>query len=197
MAKLSGFGGAGKHSAPGVMLPAMERDTLATLPNAISLSRLFLAALFPVVHQHDLRLLILAVAGLTDFLDGWLARRRHQFSPLGAIIDPLADRIFVLVAVCTLLLEGQIGTLQYFVFLSRDFAVTGAFVIVRAIASLRSAVFRARFSGKLATVLQLAALVVIVIDARSTAWAVGIVGVASLASIIDYTVALRSARARA
>ena len=179
------------------MLPGMERDTLATLPNAISLSRLFLAALFPVVHQHDLRLLILAVAGLTDFLDGWVARRHHQFSPMGALIDPLADRIFVLVAVCTLLVEGQIGTLQYFIFLSRDFAVTGAFLIARAIASLRSAVFRARFSGKLATVLQLAALVVIVIDARATPWAVGIVGIASLASIIDYTVALWSARARA
>ena len=178
------------------MLRHMERDTLATLPNAISLSRLFLAALFPVVHQHDLRLLILAVAGLTDYLDGWLARRRHQFSPMGALIDPLADRIFVLVAVCTLLLEGQIGILQYFIFLSRDFAVTGAFVIVRAIASLRPAVFRARFSGKLATVLQLAALVVIVIDARSTAWAVGVVGLASLASIFDYAVALWSARAR-
>jgi CDP-diacylglycerol--glycerol-3-phosphate 3-phosphatidyltransferase len=175
----------------------MERDTLATLPNAISLSRLFLAALFPVVHQQDLRLLILAVAGLTDFLDGWLARRRHQFSPMGALIDPFADRIFVLVAVCTLLLEGQLGTLQYFVFILRDLATAGAFVIARAVASLRAATFRARFSGKLATVLQLAALVAIVIDVRATAWAVGVVGVASLASIIDYLVALWGARARA
>ncbi len=179
------------------MLPNMERDSLATLPNAISLSRLFLAALFPVVPQHDVRLMILAVAGLTDFLDGWLARRRHQFSPMGALIDPLADRIFVLVAVCTLLLEGQLGTLQYFIFISRDLATAAAFLIVRAIASLRAATFRARFSGKLATVLQLAALVAIVIDGRSTAWAVGVVGVASLVSIIDYTVALWSARVQA
>ena len=175
----------------------MERDTLATLPNAISLSRLFLAALFPVVHQHDVRLLILAIAGLTDFLDGWLARRRHQFSPMGALIDPLADRIFVLVAVCTLLLEGQLGTLQYFVFIARDLATAAAFVIVRAVASLRSATFRARFSGKLTTVLQLAALVAIVVDGRATAWAIGVVGVASLASIIDYTAAIWRARARA
>jgi CDP-diacylglycerol--glycerol-3-phosphate 3-phosphatidyltransferase len=175
----------------------MERDTLATVPNAISLSRLFLAALFPVVHQHDLRLLILAVAGLTDFLDGWLARRRHQFSPMGALIDPFADRIFVLVAVCTLLLEGQLGTLAYFIFISRDLATAAAFVLARAVTSLRTVTFKARFSGKLATVLQLVALVVIVVDNRAGVWAIGVVGVASLVSIIDYAVDLWRPRAHA
>jgi len=179
------------------MLRSMERDTLATLPNAISMSRLLLAALFPVVHQHDLRLLILAVAGLTDFLDGWLARRRHQFSPMGALIDPFADRIFMLVAVCTLLLEGQLGTLEYFIFISRDLVTAAAFIIARAVTTLRVAIFKARFSGKLATVLQLVALVAVVVDRRAGTWAIGLVGVASLAAIIDYTVALWRARAHA
>jgi CDP-diacylglycerol--glycerol-3-phosphate 3-phosphatidyltransferase len=175
----------------------MERDTLATLPNAISLSRLFLAALFPAVHAHDLRLLILAAAGLTDFLDGWLARRRRQFSPFGALIDPFADRIFVLVAICTLLLEGQVTTLQYFIFILRDIATAGAFVIAKSVASLRSATFKARYSGKLATVLQLVALPAIVVDQRATPWAVGVVGVVSLVSIVDYTIVLWRARVRA
>jgi CDP-diacylglycerol--glycerol-3-phosphate 3-phosphatidyltransferase/cardiolipin synthase len=175
----------------------MERDSLATLPNALSLSRLFLAALFPVARDHDLRLLILAAAGLTDFFDGWLARRRHQFSRVGALIDPFADRIFVLVAICTLLLEGQVTTLQYFIFLLRDIATAGAFVIAKSVASLRHATFKARFSGKLATVLQLVALPAIVISNRSAAWAVAIVGVVSLVSIVDYTIALWRARERA
>ena len=179
------------------MLPRMERDSLATLPNAISLSRLFLAALFPAVHEHDLRLLILAAAGLTDFLDGWLARRRHQFSRVGALIDPFADRIFIFVAIGTLLLEGKVTTLQYGLFLLRDIATAGAFVIAKSVASLRHATFKARFSGKLATVLQLFALPVIVIDRRSTPWAVLVVGVVSLISIADYTVALWRARERA
>jgi CDP-diacylglycerol--glycerol-3-phosphate 3-phosphatidyltransferase len=175
----------------------MDRDSLATLPNAISLSRLFLAALFPAVHDHDLRLLILAAAGLTDFLDGWLARRRQQFSRVGALIDPFADRIFVLVAICTLLLEGQVTTVQYFIFLLRDIATAGAFVVAKSVATLRHATFKARFSGKLATVLQLVALPAIVIDARATAWAVGIVGLVSVVSIVDYTVALWRAREHA
>ncbi len=179
------------------MLRPMERDTLATLPNAISLSRLFLAALFPAVHDHDVRLLILAAVGLTDFLDGWLARRRHQFSRMGALIDPFADRIFILVAICTLLLEGDVTTVQYFVFILRDIATAAAFVVAKSVASLRSATFKARFSGKLATVLQLVALPAIVIDARATAWAVSVVGAAAVVSIADYSIALWRARERA
>jgi CDP-diacylglycerol--glycerol-3-phosphate 3-phosphatidyltransferase len=178
------------------MLRPMERDTLATLPNAVSLSRLFLAALFPAVHDHDGRLLILAAAGFTDFLDGWIARRRHQFTRVGALIDPFADRIFILVAICTLLLEGKVTTLQYFIFLSRDIATAVAFVVAKGIASLRSATFKARFSGKLATVLQLCALPAILIDARSTRWAVAVVGLAALVSIADYSIALWRVRVR-
>ncbi len=172
------------------MLRGMERDSLANLPNAISLSRLFLAALFPAVHDHDARLLILAAVGLTDFLDGWIARRRHQFTRVGALIDPFADRMFVFVAICTLLLEGKVTTLQYFVFLLRDIATAGAFVVAKSVASLKSATFKARFSGKLATVLQLCALPAIVIDHRATGWAVAVVGIAALVSIVDYTIAL-------
>ena len=179
------------------MLPGMEHDTLATLPNAISLSRLFLAALFPAVHDHDLRLAILAAAGITDYLDGWLARRRQQFSRVGALIDPFADRIFIFVAICTLLLEGRVTTAQYFVFLLRDIATALAFLIARSVSSLRNATFKARFSGKLATVLQLFALPAIVIDPRSAPWAVGIVGLASVISIADYSVALWREKERA
>ena len=179
------------------MLRVMERDTLATLPNAISMSRLLLAVLFPVVADHDLRLLILAAAGLTDYLDGWFARRQHSFSRMGALIDPFADRIFILVAVCTLLLEGHLTTGQYFVFIARDFATAVAFVVAKATPSLRRATFIARFSGKLVTVLQLTGLVAIVVDDRATIWAVAIVGVTSLVSIADYTWALWTSRARA
>jgi len=175
----------------------MGRDTLATLPNAISMSRLFLAALFPVVHHHDLRLLILAAAGLTDFFDGWFARRRHAFSRVGALIDPFADRIFVLVALCTLLLEGRVSTGQYFIFLLRDITTAAAFVLAKSVASLRAATFKARFSGKLATVLQLVALPAIVIDRRATAWAVGMVGLVSLISVFDYAIAFARTREHA
>ncbi len=174
----------------------MERDTLATLPNAISMSRLLLAVLFPVAADHDVRLLILAAAGLTDYLDGWFARRRNEFSRVGALIDPFADRIFIFVAVCTLLLEGKLTTLEYFVFISRDLATAGAFVVAKALPALRSATFKSRFAGKLVTVLQLTGLVAVVVDPRATPWTIGIIGVASAGSIADYTFALWTDRAR-
>lgn len=175
----------------------MKRDSLATLPNLISMSRLLLAALFPVVDTASGRLWILAAAGLTDFLDGWLARRTHEFSRMGALIDPFADRIFVFVAISTLLHEGRVTTPQYFVFLLRDIATAGAFVIARSVKSLRNATFKARFSGKLATVLQLLALPAIVVTLGWSTWAVGIVGVVSLISIVDYSLALWRERERA
>jgi len=174
----------------------MERDSLATLPNAMSMSRLVLAVLFPAVHDDTLRLLILAAAGITDYLDGWLARRRHQFSRVGALIDPFADRIFVLVAICTFLLEGQITTPQYLIFLMRDFATAGAFVVAKSLPSLKNATFKARLPGKVATVLQLFALPAMVIDRRAIPWAVGIVGVVSFVSVVDYTIALWRMRER-
>ena len=88
----------------------MERETLATLPNLISLSRLGLAAAFVVLKGTNARLLVIAAAGATDFLDGYLARRGGSTSKWGALIDPIADRFFVFTAVCALLFDDVIGT---------------------------------------------------------------------------------------
>jgi phosphatidylglycerophosphate synthase len=63
---------------------------------------------------------LVAVASVTDFLDGWLARRQHATTRLGALIDPIADRVFVFTAVCAFLVEGAISTASYFTLLSRD-----------------------------------------------------------------------------
>ena len=70
----------------------MERDSLATLPNLLSLSRLGFAAAFVLLKGRDERLLLIAAAGATDFLDGWIARRRGTATKWGALIDPVADR---------------------------------------------------------------------------------------------------------
>ncbi len=70
-----------------------------TVPNLISFGRLLLVPVFAflIVAEYDyLALAVLAVSGLTDFLDGWLARRWNQVSDLGAKLDPAADRLFIL-----------------------------------------------------------------------------------------------------
>ncbi len=76
-----------------------------TVPNAISLVRLLLVPVFTVllVHERDgWALAVLAISGASDWLDGVIARRWNQVSRLGQLLDPAADRAFILVTIVTL-----------------------------------------------------------------------------------------------
>jgi phosphatidylglycerophosphate synthase len=174
----------------------MDRRAMFNLPNTISLSRVVLALAFVLVSEPWDRIALIAVAGLTDVMDGWLARHEKSESTAGALLDPLADRIFVLVAISTYLVEGQLTTAQYFIFLTRDLATAAGFIVAKIIPTLRPAVFRARLLGKIVTVLQLITLVVIVLMPELTDILVVTIGVASIASIVDYTIALWKGRER-
>ena len=162
----------------------------------MSLSRVVLALAFVLVSEPWDRIALIAVAGLTDFMDGWLARHKKSESIAGALLDPIADRIFVLVAISTYLVEGQLTTAQYFVFLTRDLATALGFVVAKIIPTLRPAVFRARMLGKIVTVLQLVTLVAIIVVPELTQVLVVTIGVVSAASIVDYTIALWRERTR-
>jgi phosphatidylglycerophosphate synthase len=174
----------------------MTRRAWFNLPNTISLSRVVLALAFVLVSEPWDRIALIAVAGFTDFMDGWFARHDKSESTAGALLDPLADRIFVLVAISTYLVEGQLSTAQYFVFLTRDLATAVGFIVAKIIPTLRPAVFRARMLGKIVTVLQLIALVTIVVMPELTDIMIAAIGVVSVASIVDYTIALWRGRAR-
>jgi phosphatidylglycerophosphate synthase len=174
----------------------MPSDSLATLPNLISLSRLVMAGAFVLLPGTDERLLLVAAAGATDFLDGYVARRRHTASKWGALIDPIADRFFVFAAVCALLFDGEISIWQYAVLISRDFMTAIGFLTARAIPWLRSVRFQSRLSGKVVTVFQLATLALVLLAPRWVAPVLALVAVSSLYSIGDYTLALWRARAR-
>lgn len=174
----------------------MERDSLATLPNLISLSRLGLAAAFAFFEGPDERLLIIAAAGATDFLDGYLARTRGGVTRWGALIDSIADRFFIFVAVCALLFDGVIGTWQYVILISRDFMTAVGFLTARTVPQLRAVTFRSRMPGKVVTVMQLATLALIFVQPGWLNPAFAILAVASLYAIGDYTLALWRARSR-
>jgi CDP-diacylglycerol---glycerol-3-phosphate 3-phosphatidyltransferase len=175
----------------------MRRDSLATLPNLISLSRLGLAAAFVALKGTNARLAIIATAGATDFLDGYLARRRGTISKWGALIDPIADRFFVFTAVCALLFDDVINTWQYAILISRDFMTAIGFLTARAIPWLRAVKFKSRIIGKIVTTMQLATLALVFVAPEFVNYALALVGVTSLMSIGDYTLALWHARARA
>jgi len=171
------------------------RRTLGTLPNLISASRLFLAAGFVAAGAAEARIGLIGAAAITDMLDGWLARRVKATSRWGALLDPIADRVFVLTVVGTFLFTGALSTTAYFILISRDLATAVGFVVARTIAWLRPVQFKARPMGKVVTVLQLLTLFCVLAWPEAVPTLLAAVAVVSVLAIVDYTLALWRARA--
>ncbi|HUQ46972.1 MAG TPA: CDP-alcohol phosphatidyltransferase family protein [Gemmatimonadaceae bacterium] len=172
----------------------MERGRILTLPNSISLSRLLLAFAFVVISGPWQRIVLILSAATTDFLDGWLARRGNSSTVAGAIIDPLADRIFVLAAMSAYLVDGKVTTGQFFIFLSRDIMTAVGFIVARFIPGLSASSFQARLLGKTVTAFQLALLLVVLVWPGAVMPMILLIGALSAVSIVDYTAALERAR---
>ena len=172
-----------------------SRAELRRLPNVLSLSRLLLAVLF-VPAGHVARIALICLAGATDFLDGWLARRTNTTTRWGALVDPIADRVFVLVAIVTYVLNGQLSVVESLLLLSRDIATALSFFVARTVPRLRGIEFKARFPGKIVTVLQLVTLLALVVGAQPLRPFIALVALASALAIADYAHAVWRARAR-
>jgi len=167
---------------------------MLTVPNMLSLSRVVLAAAFPFVRTSAWQATLVVLAGATDFLDGFIARARHADNKWGALLDPITDRVFVFTALATYLLVGQLTTGQYFILLARDLATAIGFLVARAVPWLRGVTFKARLTGKLVTTFQLIVLLAVPLVPSAVRPLVIVVGVLSVWSIIDYTLALWRAR---
>ena len=167
----------------------MERQSRAELrriPNALSLSRLVLAGLFIPAGRSG-RIVLIVLAAATDFLDGWLARRTGTATRWGALVDPIADRIFVLVAIIAYVLNGALSVQAAVLLLLRDIATALGFLVARLVPRLRAVEFKARFPGKVVTVLQLLTLLALVIGADLVVTPlIVLVAVASVLAIADY-----------
>jgi cardiolipin synthase len=92
--------------------PAVVTDRILTVPNVLSIARLFGVPLFLwlvlVPHADGWALVVLTVSGITDWLDGMLARSLNQTSKLGQLLDPVADRLYILAVVIGLGLRSVI-----------------------------------------------------------------------------------------
>ncbi len=181
---------------PSRALRSNRPASLRALPSVISLSRVVLAVAFVMQRDPDTRFALVALAALTDVLDGWIARRARVTSRWGALIDPIADRFFALVAVSSFLFSGELSTAGYFVMISRDLMTAIGFLVARVVPWLKPVEFRARYSGKLVTVLQFITFVALLRVPRLVTPCLWLVGLASLYSIADYTLVLWRERAR-
>jgi CDP-diacylglycerol---glycerol-3-phosphate 3-phosphatidyltransferase len=92
------------------------------LSNILSLSRAGFALAFLQSHVW-LRLLAIVLAMISDFLDGYIARRQRTVTQFGAILDPLMDKFFVFLAAAVFYLEGRLNTWELVAIGSRDIAL--------------------------------------------------------------------------
>jgi len=135
---------------------------LTLLPNVLSALRLPLAALFPFVASNaPAALAVLLAAALTDVLDGWLARRTGQVTAVGAVVDPIADKVFAATVVITLLHQQKMPLWALPALLSRE--ILEAPLVVWVLVShtfrgRRRTAARANLPGKLATTVQFVAV---------------------------------------
>jgi cardiolipin synthase len=163
-------------------------DRIWTIPNILSILRLLGVPLFLWLllgpHADGWALLVLAVSGFTDWADGVLARKLNQMSSFGALLDPLADRLYILATLGGLVLRHVIPLWLAIVIVGRDVVVGVALPSLRKAGYAPPAV---HYLGKAATFCLLYAFPLLLLGtyhgtladiARPTAWAFTIWGTA-------------------
>ena len=103
-----------------------------------------------IPYANLLGLVIFLLAAITDFIDGYIARKYNLITDFGKFMDPLADKLLVTAALLILLENGLISAWVVFVILAREFIVTG----FRTIAAAKGVVIAAGWLGKIKTVVQ-------------------------------------------
>jgi cardiolipin synthase len=126
-------------------------------PNLITIGRFFLTPLFLLLFFSNLpqanllSFLVLILAGLSDMLDGYLARKKGQITDIGKLLDPLADKVMMLSVIFAFVLDQRISWLAagFFIFRDVGMIVTSAFFHFKG----KTEVPAANLLGKATTVL--------------------------------------------
>ncbi len=142
------------------------------LPNSITLTRIFLVPLLVVVlltkfeghrilgiHKELVGAAIFGLAALTDLLDGYVARRRKQITPLGQMIDPIADKLLTAAAFISLVQLNLAPAWMVAVIIGREMAVTG----LRSVAYARGISMPASALGKTKMIAQVVAILALIL----------------------------------
>lgn len=130
------------------------------LPNLLTLARVAAVPLVVVLMLYDTRVAglwaaaVFGAAAVTDFIDGWLARKWGIVTVLGKFLDPLADKLIVMAALIMLIPLDRVPAWAVFLILAREMIVTG----LRSIASSEGIVISATELGKYKTIYQMAAI---------------------------------------
>jgi CDP-diacylglycerol--glycerol-3-phosphate 3-phosphatidyltransferase len=155
----------------------MKQSDFYLLPNILTLSRVFAIPLIAVLLYNDLNIwgaVAFAFVGITDYLDGWIARKYNYESKLGMLLDPLCDKIIILSTMIMLMWVGRLNVFYkdwnldlippflVIVTVGREIAITG----LRSIASSAGILIPADKTGKLKTWIQFVAIIALLSNLR-------------------------------
>lgn len=134
------------------------------LPTLLTLSRIVVIPLFIYVTPGNnlLGAVIFSLASVTDFLDGYLARRSKEITTFGIIVDPIADKFLVIAALILLVDMGRLSVLVAVIVIVREFLVTA----LRAVALSKDIVIKAEMGGKLKVTAQITAIICLILGWR-------------------------------
>jgi CDP-diacylglycerol--glycerol-3-phosphate 3-phosphatidyltransferase len=136
------------------------------LANKLTLIRIFLVPIFLIFiaekgipYGSFIATFIFILASLTDKLDGYIARSRNQITNFGKFMDPLADKLLVTAALISLVELHVVPSWAAVVIIAREFAVSG----LRSIAAAQGRVIAASWWGKIKTVIQIIAIILLLL----------------------------------
>lgn len=135
---------------------------MINISNALSLSRALFAALF-FIPSTGLRVFLLFAVIVTDYLDGFLARRSGTTTQVGAALDPIMDKLFVFVALGVLVSEGDLKLWECLAMISRDFFLVVFGLYIAIARKWHTFHFRSLWWGKFTSLAQYFVLVLLVL----------------------------------
>ena len=146
------------------MASSFESPARLTVPNIITVARILLTPLFIILliqkHYHQ-ALWVFVLAGISDMVDGLIARRWQQKSPLGAFLDPLADKLLMCSSFVTLSIYHLIPSWLAVLVISRDVILVLGVMLFKMVNF--PVVVRPSLAGKLSTTTQIATVLLVLI----------------------------------
>jgi CDP-diacylglycerol--glycerol-3-phosphate 3-phosphatidyltransferase len=172
------------------------------LPNLLTVMRIMLVPVLVVALLGNtpsgdvLAAVVFALASLTDFIDGYLARARDSITTFGKLMDPLADKLLIVAALISLVSLHRLAAWVAMVIITRELAVT----VLRMGATQAGVVMAASMFGKVKTCLQIAAILAIIAVHGQPLWVALLVYVTVVVTVLsglDYFFGLRRRLAQA
>ncbi len=147
------------------MMTTGQPNQIINLPNALTVARIAVIPLLALILMSPSRsagfwaAILFAVASITDWLDGYLARRMGIVTIFGKFLDPIADKLIVMAALIMILPFNRVPAWMVLVILGREIIITG----LRGIASSEGIVIHASDLGKYKTIFQIVAILGLVL----------------------------------